>query len=731
MRWQSLARLAIALFVLVFSGVVFLTLRRQPAPKIRPETPRVDQKTVVELGPLKQRRTDSEGNLTFELTANSDFIYSDGRHLLKEAELTLPDRNGRTMTIYGGEMEVIVPTGTDKQLQTATLTKGAKLRTSDGLEITSQQAIYDERTGMLNVPGDVQFTKGRLSGSGVGASYDKGRNVIWLLDKAHVTVKPDEKGQGAVEATAKAAGLARNEHYLKLTEGAHVVGEGRTLDATELTVQMTPDDKLIQSMALRGNSRITGTPGAAAGAQGMTARDIDLIYAADGRTIQHSHLVEHAIVQMGGGTGERRIAANTIDLTMSADGSTVIGLNAVDNVQVDLPPSADAPARRITSATLNGGGPNGLQTTTFAGNVSYREIRPARRGGPPASERTARSQQLAVQTQPGLGAVETADFRGNVHIVDGNTTADGQRAVHRAAQDTFDLTFSPGDPGPPPSVNDGRILVNARTITVGITSRKLKADTDVRSSVQPSRGQQPDKGPSPAPAQGRGNGSAEGGRTPSIMKQDQPVNVTSKQLDYDGAAGLATYTGAARLWQDQTQIQGDTIVVDDRSGNLTARGHVSSVMFFDETDSKTQKKQPVQTTATSDQMVYDDAKRLATYTSGPTAKAHMVGTQGDVTAEQIQLFLKPGGGEIDRAEADRSVVVKENIRTVIGQHLVYTPADQTYVMTGAPVEIEEKKTANECSVSYATEVTFRRDAESTIMKNNLVAPVKLRQCGAK
>ncbi len=730
MRWQSLARLAIALFVLVFSGVVFFTLRRQPAPKVPPQTPRVDEKTLIELGPLTRRRTDSDGKLVFQLTAKSAFMYDEGRNILREAELTLPDRDGRTVIVSGAEMEAIIPSGTDKPLQTATITKGARLRTDDGLEMTSQQAIFDERTGMLNVPGEVQFTKGRMSGSGVGATYDRGRNVIWLLDKAHVTVKPDEKGQGALEATAKAFGLARNDHYLKLTEGAHVVGEGRTLDATELTVQMTPDDKLIQSMALRGNSRITGSPGAS-GAQGMSARDIDLVYAADGRTIQHSHLVENAAVQLGGGAGERRIAANTIDLTMSADGSTVIGLNAVDNVQVDLPASADAPARRITSSTLNGGGPNGLQTTTFAGNVSYREIRPARRGGPPASERTARSQQLTVQTQPGLGAVETADFRGHVHIVDGNTTADGQRAVHRAAQDTFDLSFSPGDPGPAPSVNDGRILVNARTITVGITSRKLKADADVRSSVQPSRGQQPDKGPSPAPAQGRGNGSAEGGRTPSIMKQDQPVNVTSKQLDYDGAAGLATYTGAARLWQDQTQIQGDTIVVDDRSGNLTARGHVSSVMFFDETDSKTQKKQPVQTTATSDQMVYDDAKRLATYTSGPTAKAHMVGTQGDVTAEQIQLFLKPGGGEIDRAEADRSVVVKENIRTVIGQHLVYTPADQTYVMTGAPVEIEEKKTANECSVSYATEVTFRRGAESTIMKNNLVAPVKLRQCGAK
>src|SRR4029453_18708346 len=124
---------------------------------------------------------------------------------------------------------------------------------------------------------------------------------------------------------------------------------------------------------------------------------------------------------------------------------------------------------------------------------------------------------------------------------------------------------------------------NARTITVGITSKKLKADTDVRSSVQPSRGGNPARGQTVPPAPGRGNGTAEGGRTPSIMKQDQPVNVTSKQLDYDGAAGVATYTGAARLWQDQTQIRGDTSVIADRRGNPTARGHVSSVFFLRET----------------------------------------------------------------------------------------------------------------------------------------------------
>jgi hypothetical protein len=213
MRWQSLARTAIALFVLVFAGVVIVMLRRPAPPKVRPQTPRVDQKTLAELGPGTHRRTNSEGEVTFELNFKNQFTYPDGRTVLRDAEVTLPDRDGRTVLISGGEMEVIMPpAGSDKPLQTATITKGARLRTDDGLEMTSQQAIYDERTGMMNVPGDVRFTKGRMTGSGVGASYDRGRNVIWLLDKAHITVKPDEKGQGAVEATAKAAGLARNEH---------------------------------------------------------------------------------------------------------------------------------------------------------------------------------------------------------------------------------------------------------------------------------------------------------------------------------------------------------------------------------------------------------------------------------------------------------------------------------------------------------------------------------------
>ena len=47
-----------------------------------------------------------------------------------------------------------------------------------------------------------------------------------------------------------------------------------------------------------------------------------------------------------------------------------------------------------------------------------------------------------------------------------------------------------------------------------------------------------------------------------------------------------------------------------------------------------------------------------------------------MTAEQIQLFLKPGGNELERPRRIGDVVVKESMRTVIGPHLTYTPADR-------------------------------------------------------
>ena len=370
-------------------------------------------------------------------------------------------------------------------------------------------------------------------------------------------------------------------------------------------------------------------------------------------------------------------------------------------------------------------------TGTFSGGTTYREMT-AGRGNAPG--RTARAQTLVVQTQPGLGALTEADFRGQVRIEDGATIAESRRAVYKVAQDRFELVPSTADSGPAPTVTDERMNVSARTIVFSVEGQKLQAEGDVRSAIQPESGSATPAGRGQQPDGGKAR-TTEGGKLPALLKDGEPVNVTAKRLDYDGAAGLATYTGNALLFQNKTSIRAETIVIDDQKGNLTARGNVRSVIFMEEMDAATKTPQLVQTTATGDSLVYEDAERLATYTTGPTAKAHLVGTQGDVTGDRIRLFLEEQTNALKRAEAEQKVTLKEGVRVATGDHLTYTPATETYVMQGRPVIIEEK-IPGDCRIVEGVQVTFQKaagsqTAEEMRAKSDGVLPVNVRPCGGR
>jgi LPS export ABC transporter protein LptC/lipopolysaccharide transport protein LptA len=724
MSWQRKARIAIAAFVIVFIAIVVVALRQRKAPPPFAAVPeRRDKDCILENTQSGEVKQSKDGKIVFAMKFGAQCSYPDGRTRLGNGVEITSTRNGKPFTVVSREAEVI-QTGED--LKTAHYVGAVKL-TSEGTEVTTDDATYDHQAGSLKAPGPVAFKRGRMQGSGVGATYDFNREVLWLLAQPHVTVSADEKGQGAIEATAESIGMAKAEHYLKLTRSAHITAEGRVIDADEIMILLTEDDQRVQVLQLRNNSRITGSGDG--GPQSMTARDIDLTYGDDGRTLQHSHLVENAVVQLpgeGNGAG-KRVAGNTIDMTMSPDGKTLTNLNAMENVQVDIPAEGDSPAKRIRSATLNAiGAPGtGLQNATFGGNVDYRETRAAR-GNLPAIDRQARAVTLVLATKPGFGALEQADFHGNVHFTDGaDVVADATRGLYHVDKDQIDLSPS-SDPGPSaPRVSDGRVTVEARGIEFSIGSRKLKADTKVRTSMLPQKGRTagPERGQTGVKP-GSNQGQTPETRMPSLLQQDQPVTVTSNRLDYDGLAGHAVYVGNSRLWQGATKVNADTIVVDDKTGNLEARVNVHTEMMMDDVDPKTNVRKTTKSTGESEMFVYDDDKRLATYTT----KAHLIGSEGDLAAEKLELFLKKDVNELERMEgygANGSVVVKESGRVATGGRVTYLASDQTYHMTGTPVEAIEMSAPNDCKKSVGTTLTFQRAVDSITMKgSNLIRSVQ-------
>ncbi|MEX2661896.1 MAG: LptA/OstA family protein [Vicinamibacterales bacterium] len=260
-----------------------------------------------------------------------------------------------------------------------------------------------------------------------------------------------------------------------------------------------------------------------------------------------------------------------------------------------------------------------------------------------------------------------------------------------------------GEPGPSAHVTDGRLSVQARTIAFVLSSREMTADTRVRSTIL-----------------AQTSPSARGGeaRIPPMLAQDKEVNVTSNRLQHKGSS--ATYSGDAKLWQGKTTIKAGSIVIEEKSGNLTASEAVATVFVFEEVDPKTGSRTSAESTGKADAFSYDDARRLATY----TGKAQLQGTQGHLTGDRILLYLKADQNELERTEAfgiNGSVVVREGPRIGKGNHLTYIAADDTYLMTGTPVEVVEEKQGT-CTITLGAELKFSRSSETAQVRGTPIFP---------
>jgi len=208
----------------------------------------------------------------------------------------------------------------------------------------------------------------------------------------------------------------------------------------------------------------------------------------------------------------------------------------VDNMDLVLVDDVLYTGRTIRAASLDAKGDpgRGLTRAQFSGNVQYRE-RGANTG------RAASSGTLDVGLKPALSALEDAKFAHAVKFEEGKLAA--LAAAGRYDVDKGTLELSGSEPGAPaPHVITDQITVDAQKIDVTLDGPKVKAAGTVKSVLKPTRT----------------------GKMPSMLKQDQPVNVLAANLDYDGTASRGTYTGDARLFQGDTSVKAETIAIDDK-----------------------------------------------------------------------------------------------------------------------------------------------------------------------
>lgn len=693
--WQKRARLGVAVFGFVFAGIVYFAIgERQPVAPPEPVR-RMDPKAIAETyaGILSQLSGDER---PYEIRAERSQQYEDGSSRLFGVHITVRNRGGRDFAITANEADA----GAEEvELR---LSGDVALTASDGFELETAEATFDQNTGVARASGAVAFKKGRMSGSGVGMMYDQ-RNDVLRFDASSRVVTTDDADQTAYDFSAGVATLDRLQSLLTLENSVHVLRGDEVIDADRAVARLSETNEFVTYLELRGNARVSGGDTAF---DSMSARDIDLDYTGDGALLERVVLAGGAAIAMAGADGApgRAMFGESLDLRIAADG-TLTRATGQTRVGLNLPAAEGASVRSIRAETFDGAGEpgRGLTSVTFTSPacavgaardqcVEYREEAYGEeagrgRGSPAAADatRVARSRRLVVSLAN--DAVTNATFTGTVSFDEQGLTASAAEAVYAPREGT--LRLNGRDARGDPHVEERQVTIDGQAIDVILGSRRMTARGDVKTALRPLTS-------SPAPQ------AQAASRMPGLLEQGRTVQINADALDYQGS-GAVIYTGNAVLSQDRTAtIQGDTITFDRETGDLAATGNARSSLQLDTGRS----------VGVAHEIRYDDERRTIAYTSAPagpspgrgaapaaSGQVQLNGPEGDVSAQHIEVVLATGRSHVERLDAYTGVSVTIGSRTATGARLTVHAADARYVMAagpGVPVRIVDRST-NSCT----------------------------------
>jgi lipopolysaccharide export system protein LptA len=294
-------------------------------------------------------------------------------------------------------------------------------------------------------------------------------------------------------------------------------------------------------------------------------------------------------------------------------------------------------------------------------------------------DRVSTSQMLDLVFRP-EGGIASITQSGGLAYVDGAQKAWAQRGEYTAADQLLVLSGSP-------RVVDNGMTTTAQTIRLNRTTGDAIAEGNVKSTYSDIK-PQPDGG---------------------MLASSDPIHVSGRSMTAHRSPAVAVYTGDARLWQNANVVEAPTLQFDRDHRSLIAQGEISvgtalRPVRAGQSPALTQAPgQPVSTVLaqmdkrgkvtpiriTSARLNYADAARRIFLDGGVTAK----GSDTTLTGQQMTVFLLPRSqsqtavdpgtpGQVERIVAEDKVVITQPTRHATGDKLVYTAAEDKFVLTG-------------------------------------------------
>jgi lipopolysaccharide export system protein LptA len=453
----------------------------------------------------------------------------------------------------------------------------------------------------------------------------------------------------------------------------------------------------LDGVKLTQNAVAENKPAAKAIATGP--QDFELTAPAIDFTVAQGHILQHAVTS----------GAAKITIAQAQDA------NPRSRPAV-APQSTVVTASRFRAQFDSSEGRNHLSTIHGAPNARIVNLTP----GEPDRISTSDSVDATFLPQ---GGIDSITQQGNVTYTDGEQPDKRMQAWANSAHYTpsDQMLILTGNP----RVADGGMATTATTIRINRATGDALAQGDVKSTYSELK-EQPDG---------------------ALLASSSPIHVTARSMTAKDNPGVALYTGNARLWQDANVIEAPTIQFDRDRRFVTAQGTpaqpvqtilVQAEKAGSENNSQAEKKRdksarksaafsrssPISITAAK--LTYADSDRRIHYEGGVVARA----VDFTASAKTVDAYLLPrsqtssnqsfaGPGQLDRMVAENNVVIQQPSRRAEGQKLVYTAADDKFVLTGGPPSIFDAEQGKITGVS----LTFFRADDRVLVEGAASTPV--------
>jgi lipopolysaccharide export system protein LptA len=476
-------------------------------------------------------------------------------------------------------------------------------------------------------------------------------------------------------------------------------------DASRVVLDYAGQNQLQRAHA-RDGVRLRETAASNSGTQDfeLTAPAIDFIVV-KGKILKHAETFGAAQIRITSAQGTGSVQASRAQRTVVTAGKFEAQFASAES-------KIPAPRKSGETLRLRSGQAWGAQYLSSIHGAPDAHIVNSSPGQP---DRVSTSESVDATFLP-QGGIESLTQQGNVVYSDGaapdkRTQAWANSARYTPADQMLLLTGNP-------RISNGGMLTTAKTIRMDRGTGDAFAEGDVKSTYIDLK-EQPDG---------------------ALLASASPIHVTARTMSAHNTPGVALYSGNARLWQDANVIEAPSIQFDRDRRFVIAQGTgtqpaqtilvqaktVQAKKDRNSTRPASQNDDSAPIAITAAKLTYADSERKVHYEGGVLAK----GADFTATADSVDAYLLArkqasknqsfaGPGQLDHLVAQGNVVVQEPKRKAEGQHLVYTAADDKFVLTGGPPSIFDAEQGKITGVS----LTFYKHDDRVLVEGEASTPV--------